>query len=611
VLLSTKNSFIGSNGTQTRIPSGILYDITTQQDLTDFIIGGDKSPYVIVLTQDMLTSEILEKLQGSGSIMGILLKDQPRGPLDGYSPSSMHPNYDYGIFRKFYHEWNPIGRNTMFEGFDFPIVSLNQNQTRQFHAWALDNKARKFAAPRYVAEFVYEYAASEYNGAKDCLRSRDCDPIGGQSVWTHLTPLVSTQDIVMSITGADSGGLFHQAALGARSNQASVVANLAAAEVITRLVPMGNLKNNILFAFFTGETWGYIGSKRFLSDIQNFNCKQPKKDTTACEIPSVYSTQFKNITLAKIKQIIEIGQIGKENQFFMHTEKTPNVNTREMMNVVAQIANTSQISMANSSVDILPPGSLHSFYLNNPETSGIMINDFNDAYTNKYYHSQFDDVSNIDANTVCKITSLLANSLYQLAKSDNAPMIDLQVDCNLVHDLIQCLLVDYNCPKMKYFFPDTSEPITNYAGIFRWRRNIARSQDFIYHFMANMTKSEGSSTSCDVQNQEEVCEFGESCVRGQCVKTSTYFHDAYSVAFDYDYDKFYWKVVNENESMYAETFWGARGARAYLRDGNTVNGLTMVLGLLLTGIAALPFITQLIYYRFKLANALPDTPRLQ
>lgn len=64
-----------------------------------------------------------------------------------------------------------------------------------------------------------------------------------------------------------------------------------------------------MFGFWAGEAWGYLGSKRFVYDITNFQCNE--QSGTQCLDPFQDSLEFQNIKIDKIHSIVELGQIGK------------------------------------------------------------------------------------------------------------------------------------------------------------------------------------------------------------------------------------------------------------------------------------------------------------
>jgi hypothetical protein len=83
------------------------------------------------------------------------------------------------------------------------------------------------------------------------------------------------------------------------------------------------LPKQILFAFFDGEQWGYLGSRAFLEDVASFHCAvpsvrsvdrvasdQPQEDRKGCIDPPRPSTYFQRIQLSAISAVVEAKQVG-------------------------------------------------------------------------------------------------------------------------------------------------------------------------------------------------------------------------------------------------------------------------------------------------------------
>lgn len=77
-------------------------------------------------------------------------------------------------------------------------------------------------------------------------------------------------------------------------------------------MPASEFKKQIVFAFFDAESWGYLGSSRFVRDISGgFSCEEYSEDGTACISPAYPSLQFLNIPFANVSAILEMKQVGK------------------------------------------------------------------------------------------------------------------------------------------------------------------------------------------------------------------------------------------------------------------------------------------------------------
>jgi len=98
-----------------------------------------------------------------------------------------------------------------------------------------------------------------------------CEPLGGKNIWNSLKAVDAQRRIVMAVATFDSSAFFHDLAFGANADASGLVALLGAIEALAK-VDLAQLKRQIIFAIFTAESWGYIGSRSFVKDISNFLC---------------------------------------------------------------------------------------------------------------------------------------------------------------------------------------------------------------------------------------------------------------------------------------------------------------------------------------------------
>lgn len=99
-----------------------------------------------------------------------------------------------------------------------------------------------------------------------------------------------------------------------------------------------------MVAFFEGESWGYLGSKRFVDDILHFQCNSFGSDNS-CSNPVRYSLEFQNIKIDNIVAIIEVNQVA--NLFQANAEKATVYVHRELGggdSLLKQLNNASVVS---------------------------------------------------------------------------------------------------------------------------------------------------------------------------------------------------------------------------------------------------------------------------
>src|SRR6185437_7015273 len=102
----------------------------------------------------------------------------------------------------------------------------------------------------------------------------------------------------------------------------------------------------------------------------------------------------------------------------------------------------------------LPPSPLHSFLLVNRSWPAIILSDFSQEFSNKFYFNQYDNELTFNVNstvkTMCQLATVTAKAIYLLANEfsmDQLTMADTIVaNCTLVIIHIRILLFYY------YFF---------------------------------------------------------------------------------------------------------------------------------------------------------------
>jgi hypothetical protein len=72
----------------------------------------------------------------------------------------------------------------------------------------------------------------------------------------------------------------------------------------------------------------------------------------------------------------------------------------------------------------------------NKHQSGIMINEFDREFKNKYFQSKYDNIDNVNINQICKTSSLLATSIVELSKYQNISTQKMEANCeSFIHSI--------------------------------------------------------------------------------------------------------------------------------------------------------------------------------
>ena len=110
----------------------------------------------------------------------------------------------------------------------------------------------------------------------------------------------SSKPTILIATGIDSTSMFHDLSPGANTAASNILAVLMAANLIGSSIndaTLDGLYGRIVFSFFQGESYGYIGSRRFLKDViinensKGFECAT--NGNTNGIVPTVYKRNDK------------------------------------------------------------------------------------------------------------------------------------------------------------------------------------------------------------------------------------------------------------------------------------------------------------------------------
>eukprot|EP00579_Thalassiosira_antarctica_P001137 CAMPEP_0201866898 /NCGR_PEP_ID=MMETSP0902-20130614/1321_1 /ASSEMBLY_ACC=CAM_ASM_000551 /TAXON_ID=420261 /ORGANISM="Thalassiosira antarctica, Strain CCMP982" /LENGTH=872 /DNA_ID=CAMNT_0048391945 /DNA_START=21 /DNA_END=2639 /DNA_ORIENTATION=+ len=395
--------------------------------------------------------------------------------------------------------------------------------------------------PSIVSEFNYymgpggdvDADGNAIYNSKKCLEWKDndgewsprCAPLGGNSVWSVAgSPLSlgyagenanadndgdenegendgdnnnNDRPVILLSTSIDSTSMFHDLSPGANNAASNILTLLLTAQLIGSTVTdevLDGLYGQIAFSFFQGESYGYIGSRRFLKDVlEGFQCTEgdegvasvyKRKDEAnvarACLHPLRADLTFQN--LGQVRGMIAVDQVGNlggsKNLYVQGGDATDGENgfAGFLSEVMVELsANddggyTAQASSVNNDDDDgtvpLPPTPLSSLVqLSSSAVGGVVLTGYDDAFVaNSLYHSHLDSASSkfqtIDKDAIASAATLLARSAiaaaYQNADEDvdsataAAYALELLPDpvsssSSTFGELYNCLFEDGNC----------------------------------------------------------------------------------------------------------------------------------------------------------------------
>ena len=508
---------------------------------------------IVVLAGDLFLPANVAILEDIKQVKGVLvltttLPDAPYSetsafPQSATSTGGENPSY----------VWNMAGHDLIHREYKWPVWSLppgaDLNLVRKN---ALSNVESKTRYGAHLKQFMFGY-----QDAATCLRFRQCEPVGGHSVWGVL-PAVNASlwpntKFVMSLSRLDALSLFTNDAVGAVADMSGLVANLAALTTlsgvtnlegvadpsITRVVDPSKFKNPILWAFFDAEHWGYAGSTRFLKDWTNFECI-----TGPCT-SETFRADFKKLRIENIKSIFELRQVGApqildgSRKLFIHQNLHPEDKSITELVREAGVGLSSTVEAATSASVGLPPSSSFTFLAaaqkSNPSLKDkiVVISDHNTKYSNAYYGSRYDIAKNVNVQIVADAATLLARSLYASAMEVRGYDADwIKVNSSIVEAWLECATVNGNCSISRAFVPNIvqskfMQPSHYHGPYFQWA--VSYLSKLTHDYMIAVTRDRTKDSSLKSCPKGDECAVNTHCVLGKCINSSyVEYHDSYS-----------------------------------------------------------------------------------
>ncbi|KAK2156905.1 hypothetical protein LSH36_202g04004 [Paralvinella palmiformis] len=505
---------------------GVLHYVPAEAELNWLINNGPHKPYIVLLTQHVFNGEVIHALRKSGKVNGVLVIMNTTDLPAHFSPDSSCPNTNFELYKgdsKYEHcksaMWNPMGNDLLMTDIEFPIVALlNETQI----SFLIDECYEKFNKPvNGTTPRSYPLCGAEIKAGMDAVKNTPtcinrgktrnlnprtvvlsdyslsvildditdsvsgfpqfseqiCDPLGDANVFGFLHPIrfqnktdfndtLEEGSIIMAATKLDATGLFQYIVPGAYTTVAGFVTLLAAAQAL------GSVKESIdpvrdkpiMFAFFQGESFDYMGSIRMLYDMEHgpFPTEVIKDSDGPHPIKPGHIGYF-----------LEVGQVASLSGLYSHSDPRSNQNdtvksgVNKMEDLLEKFGKDLNISIKSASDDLpLPPSSLQTF-LKKINISGVVLTDHERKFENQFYNSYLDLYSNINytattkdnqtevtalAQHLTEVATVVARTLYNMSTghqyngSDNG----LMADSSLVAEMLYCFFLSPRCELLNF-----------------------------------------------------------------------------------------------------------------------------------------------------------------
>lgn len=451
--------------------------------------------------------QLKEKGGPDNLINGILLINDRTG-LQEFSPESKCPN-EWSVTTSSQSctahndtTFNPFGTDLINEFYPFPIYYIDRQEEIDklkdcYHKFNSFDLMEQHTRP--LCSVQIKSLMSGAGNARVCMnRSKNnaglnlanthyCDSLQGLNVFATLfeRPVVQerkidlAEKIILLTSRIDTVSMFDGFTFGAMDSLVSSVTLLAVAQFLNVVLPKSLEKKNknILFVLFNGESLDFIGSQRFLYDLNNnlFPDSSYKRNV---------------LKLENIEILIDLGTLDDpKNVKLYHPEDSSYVSK-----ILLDLNNYSQnhklnIDVSDAKTNVLPPFSAQTFWRENVSFPSLILTSLP---KNRFFHSIFDDATNLNFTYMNKsidfmkleplnnenedtiqykirnFATILGMTLYSLStgKSFNESM---GVNVAFVDETLYCFLISSNCSFFKRIkqtvieAPDT--PPTRYIGV--------------------------------------------------------------------------------------------------------------------------------------------------
>ncbi|XP_030559692.1 nicastrin isoform X1 [Drosophila novamexicana] len=613
---------------------GVLHLINVAADLEFLLSSPPSPPYAPLIPPHLFTRTNLLRLKEAGPriISVVLLINRPK-KMSQFSHELKCPNQYSGLkldnrtetvtcdVSNVGNTWNPWGTGLLHEDFPFPIYYIADAEEID----KLENCFEKFNNFDYASHALRSLCAVEVKSfmsaavnSEVCMRrtnfinnlggSKYCDPLEGRNVYATLYPRNSPENLEANAARSvnanekfiivscrlDTTSMFDGLGLGAMDSLMSLATLTHVAHMLRLLLPaqstLPDPKRNVLFVAFNGESYDYIGSQRFVYDIEHLAF--PTRSTLSTPI------SFENIEF-----MLDIGTLDDIENIKLHT-LTATPLAQQLLQKLNRYAKSPRygfnVNIESNVGYQIPPTSAQSFLRRETKFPALILNA---VPGNKYYHSIYDDLDNVafiygntsedytilanindkkyfDADSlqmkVRNVSSIVAMMLYETLTGKQYQGNEV-VNPILADEFFYCYLQSSDCP----LFKASSYP-NSPAGLplppMRYISVLGGSQEssgWTYRLLGYLLSHPEPNVPKENCSQLPLFYFAGVNGTGECRHTTQNFTSALSPAFlieDYD-----WR--SGEYSTWTESTWSQFSARIFLRPSNVHEITTLSIGI--------------------------------
>ncbi|NXG63993.1 NICA protein, partial [Hemiprocne comata] len=596
--------------------TGVIHVVEKEDDLNWVLADGPHPPYMILLDGKLFNRRVMLKLKKTSRVSGLAVTVSKPSPSQGFSPGLKCPNDGFGVYSKDYGPqfahcnqtlWNPLGSELSYQDFDFPIFLLEDaNETQVIKQCYQDhNVPRGGVGPEYplCAMQLFSHMHAVTNTVT-CMRRSSLQSTfsinPGERCQISFPPQVSLLCVHIShpscsLLQIDSHSFFWNIAPGAESAVSSFVTHLAAAEALHKVPDIHSLQRNIMFTFFQGETFDYIGSSRMVYDME--------KDKFPLRLDNIHS-------------FLELNQVAlrEGSALWMHTDPVSRMNgsveeqVRNLLDILRNSSLGANVTLQEAGFSQpLPPSSFQRF-LRARHIPGVVLTDHRTAYHNRYYQSMYDTPENIQmqypeglspeetleyvtdtAKSLAEVATVVARALYRLAGGANTTSA-IQADPRTVTRMLYGFLIKMNNswfqsiikPDLKGILGDVPQHYVAVSSPVNTTYLVQYVLANLTGTVVNLTKEECLNPEKTPNSEQEIYDY--AWVQGSldpnstsrvpyCVRSTVHLSKALSPAFELR------QWGSTEYSTWTESRWKEIRARIFLVASKELEIITLLVGI--------------------------------
>ncbi|XP_037716138.1 nicastrin isoform X2 [Drosophila subpulchrella] len=605
---------------------GVLHLINVEADLEFLLTSPPSPPYAPLIPPHLFTRSNLMRLKEAGpKNISVVLLINKTNQMKQFSHELNCPNQYSGLNSSTEtcdasnpaKNWNPWGTGLLHEDFPFPIyyiadtdqVNKLEKCFQDFNNYNYETHALRSLCAVEVKSFMSAAVNTEVcmrrtNFINNLGGSKYCDPLEGRNVYATLYPrkpaaenkteIVHTNEkFILVSCRLDTATMFDGVGLGAMDSLMGLAVFTQVAYLLRQLLPpqsaLPDSLRNVLFVTFNGESYDYIGSQRFVYDMESLHF--PSESTGSPPI-AFYNIEF----------MLDIGTLDDITNIKLHA-LTGTPLAQKILEQLNNYANSPRygfnLNIQSEMSAHLPPTSAQSFLRRDPKFPALILNA---RPTNKYYHSIYDDVVNVDftyANTSKDFTQLAEVNDFKTLKADSLQMKVRNVSSILALALYQtltgkeytgtkvanpvladeflyCFLQSADCPLFKAAsYPGsqlTNLPPMRYISVLGGSQESSGYTYRLLGYLLSQPKPDIPQDNCTDLPLHYFAGFNNI---GECRLTTQNYSHALSPAFLIDgYD---WS--SGKYSTWTESTWSQFSARIFLRPSNVHQVTTLSVGI--------------------------------